>query len=130
MELLLVLGLLALLAGVAVPLANRQSGETALRATAHQFASLMRTARGAAIRGNTGQTLVVDPAGRRFWVAGVTKAYPIGGGIEVSLAAPQGLKFFADGSATGGSVVLAAGGHAAVVELDALTGHPRVRWRR
>jgi general secretion pathway protein H len=130
MELLLVLALLALLAAVAIPLVNRQNEETTLRATAHQFASLMRTARGAAIRDNTERTLIVDPAGRRFWVAGVTKAYPIGGGIDVRVAAPQGLKFFADASATGGSVVLTAGGHAAVVELDALTGHARVRWRR
>ncbi len=131
MEMLLVLALIAVMTAVAVPVANRQSGGTELRATAHQFASLMRTARGAAIRDNAERALVVDPAGRRFWVEGLTKAYPVAGHIEVRLTAPpQGLQFFADGSATGGRVVLAAGGHTAVVELDGLTGHARVRWRR
>ena len=131
-EMLLVLALLAVLATIALPSGHRQREETALKATAHQLASLMRTARGAAIRDNAEKALIVDAAGRRFWVDGVTKAYPIAGGVELGFGPlPQGaIRFFADGSTTGGVLVLTAGPAAAEVALDALTGQPRVRWRR
>lgn len=127
LEMLLVLGLLALMAGLAMPLARRQSTETGLKTTALQLVSLMRSARGAAIRDNAEKTLVLDGAGRRFRVAGLTASRPIGAGIEARLAAP--MRFFADGSASGGKAILTAGAEVAEIRLDALTGQPRLRWR-
>lgn len=131
MEMLLVLALLAVLAAVAMPVTKRQYGETALLATAHELASVMRAARGVAIRDNAGRTLILDSAGRRFLVDGVAPTRPIAASIEVQVSAPsQGIRFFADGSATGGSVAFTDGPHTAIVELDALTGHARVIRRR
>lgn len=132
LEMLLVLALIGVMAAVALPVARRQHEGTALRATAHQLAAVMRGARGAAIRDNAEKTLVVDVARRRFWVDGVSKVYPIANGVDVGLVAlPPGLmRFHADGSASGGNVLLTAGRASAEVTLDALTGAPRVKWRR
>lgn len=132
LELLLVLGILALAAVLALPLANRPAGDATLIATARRLANDMRVARAAAIRDNSERTLTIDLAQRRFWVDGVTAVSSVPSGIAVDLitlqkeqlSAQQGrLRFFVDGSATGGNVILRAGRSVMNVELDWMTGH-------
>ena len=132
LELLLVLGILALTGWFAMPLVNRPAGDATLAATAQKLANDMRVARAAAIRDNTEHTMTIDLARRRFWVDGVTKASAIPDGIAVDfvtvqaeqLSARQGrLRFFVDGSTTGGNVVLKAGRRVVMIELDWMTGH-------
>lgn len=128
MEMLVVLALLAVVAGIALPVARRQNDGVALRATAHQLAAHMRTARGAAIRDSAEKTLVLDAGGRRYWVEGVTKVQALAKGVELRVAGA--LRFYPDGTSTGGTVVLAGGGSAAEITLDTLTGTPRLQWSR
>lgn len=132
LELLLVLGIMALAGVFAMPLVNRPAGEATLIATAQKLAGEMRMARSAAIRDNTERTMTIDLAARRFWVDGLTGASPIPSGITVDfvtlqaeqLSAERGrLRFFVDGSTTGGNVILKAGRRVATVELDWMTGH-------
>ena len=132
LELLLVLGILALTGYFAVPLVNRPVGDATLTATAQKLANDMRVARAAAIRDNAERTLTIDLARRRFWVDGLTGASVIPSGITVDfvtlqaeqLSARQGrLRFFVDGSATGGNVILKAGRRVITIELDWMTGH-------
>jgi general secretion pathway protein H len=132
LELLLVLGILALAGYFAMPLVNRPVGDATLTATAQKLANDMRVARAAAIRDNAERTLTIDLARRRFWVDGLTGASVIPNGITVDfvtlqaeqLSARQGrLRFFVDGSATGGNVILKAGRRVMTVELDWMTGH-------
>ncbi len=132
LELLLVLGILALAGYFAMPLINRPVGDATLTATAQKLANDMRVARAAAIRDNAERTLTIDLARRRFWVDGLTGASVIPNGITVDfvtlqaeqLSARQGrLRFFVDGSATGGNVILKAGRRVMTVELDWMTGH-------
>jgi general secretion pathway protein H len=135
LELLVVLSILALAGVLAMPLVGRTPGDAVLVATARKLASDMRTARAAAIRDNAERTLTIDLAQRRFRVDGVTGFSPIASGIAVDfitlrkerLSAGQGrLRFFADGSASGGNIVLRGGGHTLTVRLDWMTGHASV----
>lgn len=131
-EMLVVLGILAMAGLFAMPLVNRPIGDAVLTATARKLANEMRIARAAAIAGNTERTLTIDLARRRFWVDGVTGATAIADGIAVDfitihreqISARQGrLRFFTDGSATGGNVILRTGRRAIAIELDWMTGH-------
>lgn len=136
LELMIVLGILAVVAGIAMPLLHRPAGDAALMATARQIASGMRLARAAAIRDNADHVLTVDLARRRFWVAGVTAPLPVASGIAVDLITLEkelvsdgqgGMRFHPDGSASGGQVVLTAAGRRVTVELDWMTGHASIR---
>lgn len=128
MEMLIVLALLAVVAGIALPIARRQNDGVGLRAAAHQLAAHMRTARGAAIRDSTEKALVLDATGRRYWVVGVTKVQQLGKGVDLRVAGT--VRFFPDGTTSGGTVVLAGGGSTAEITLDALTSTPRLHWSR
>ena len=135
LELLVAFGIIALAGLFAMPLLTRPAGDATLIATARNLASNMRIARAAAIRDNAERTLTIDLARRRFWVDGVTGASAIAKGVAVDfvtlqkeqLSGGQGrIRFFADGSATGGNVVLRAGRRAVTVRLDWMTGHASV----
>jgi general secretion pathway protein H len=135
LELLIVLGILAVAAVFAMPLARRPAGDATLVATAHKLANDMRVARASAIRDNRERTLTIDLGRRRFWVNGLTGASPIADGIAVDFVTVQSeqlsnrqgrLRFFVDGSATGGNVILKGGGRVMSVKLDWMTGHASV----
>jgi general secretion pathway protein H len=139
LELIVVLVIISLASVFAAPLLTRPSGDATLIATAQKLADEMRLARASAIRDNAERTLTIDLARRRFWVDGVTAASPIASGISVDfvtlqreqLSASEGcLRFFVDGSATGGNVVLKAGKRTVSVDLDWMTGHASVRRSR
>lgn len=139
LELLIVLAILALTAIVTMPLFYRPAADAALTATAQRLAINMRMARAAAIRSNVEQTLTIDLARRSFWVDGVTGVSAIPNGVSVDfttlqkeqLSARQGqLRFFVDGTATGGNVFLRAGGRTVSVKLDWMTGHASVNRSR
>ena len=136
LEMLVVLSILALAGFLAMPLVNRPAGDAALIATARRLASHMRVARAAAIRDNAEQTLTIDLARRRFGIDGVTGFSPIANGIAVDfvtlqterVSAEQGrLRFFVDGSASGGNVILRGSGRVVTVKLDWMTGHASVK---
>ena len=136
LELLLVLGILALAAVFSLPLINRPVGDATLTATAQKLANDMRVARAAAIRDNAERTMTIDLARRRFWVDGLTGASVIPNGITVDFVTLQAeqlsgrlgrLRFFVDGSATGGNVILKAERRVVNVELDWMTGHASLR---
>jgi general secretion pathway protein H len=135
LELLLVLCIMAVAAVFALPLVTRPAADATLIATAHKLANDMRMARASAIRDNAERTLTLDLARRRFWVDGLTGATPVANGIAIDfvtvraeqLSGRQGrLRFFVDGSATGGNVILKGGGRVVSVKLDWMTGHASV----
>jgi general secretion pathway protein H len=136
LELMIVLGILAVVAAVAMPLLHRPAGDATLMATARQIASFMRVARATAIRDNADRLLTLDLERRRFWVGGVTAPAPIARGIAVDLVTLEkelvaggqgGMRFHPDGSASGGQVVLTASGRRVTVELDWMIGHANIR---
>jgi len=136
LELLLVLAVLALLAGLVVAYIPSGSTRTEVVATARAVASGLRRARGAAIAGNALVAFVLDVKKRSYRVgteAPVRLSRDIALTIdtarsEVSEAgdgAAGGIRFFPDGSASGGRISLRGAGEraaVAVVTVDWVTG--------
>lgn len=102
-----------------------------VRAAAIELASALRQTRSEAIAGFRSETFILDIE-RGVYRAGSTRpeaALPEG--MELSLYTARSeledestgrIRFFPDGSATGGRVTLASGGHSYVVAVDWLTG--------
>ncbi len=135
LEMLIVLCIMSLAAAFAIPFARRPAPDAALIATAHKLANDMRMARASAIRDNAERTLTIDLAQRRFWVDGLTGPSPITAGTTVDFSTLQKeqlsgrrgrLRFSADGSSTGGNVVLRGAGRTVAIKLDWMTGHASV----
>jgi general secretion pathway protein H len=136
LELLLVLAVLALLAGLVVAYIPSGSTRTEVVATAREVASGLRRARGAAIAGNAPVAFVLDVKKRSYRVgteAPVRLARDIALTIdtarsevsEVGDGAAGGIRFFPDGSASGGRISLRGAGEraaVAVVTVDWVTG--------
>ena len=138
-EILVVLAMIALAAAVAMPQALGSRQRLALEAAAIDIASEMKSARAAAIRTNTEQTLTIDTVSRRYTRDGWTEARTLPGQFTVALdtirteqtgSAAGRIRFYPDGSATGGRVILSSGPRRAVVAIDWLTGGSRVSVER
>lgn len=136
LELLLVLAVLGLLAGLVVAYLPTGSTRTEVVATARDVASGLRRARGAAIAGNMPVAFVLDVKNRSYRVG---KAAPVRLAKDIALTidtarsevseagdgAAGGIRFFPDGSATGGRISLRGAGErpaVAVVTVDWITG--------
>lgn len=135
LEMLVVLSILSLTAVIALPQASGTRQGKALEAAAVGLASEFKSARAAAIRSNTEQTLTIDTATRRYVREGWSEARALAGSFDVALDTIRGertgpatgrVRFYPDGSATGGRVVLSNGSRRAIVAIDWLTGGTRV----
>ncbi|HEY7550099.1 MAG TPA: GspH/FimT family pseudopilin [Hyphomicrobiaceae bacterium] len=133
LELLIVLSLLALIAAMAVPALTAPSEAARLRAAAEEIAAAMRLARAAAIARNGEAAVVIDTDRRSIHAKGAP-ARTFGADIAVALtiaeserrtAARGGFRFFADGSSTGGDIVLRLNGRELRLCVDWLTGRTR-----
>jgi general secretion pathway protein H len=139
LELLVGLGILAIALAVIAPLGNRTRASMELRSTAFAIASSMRYARAAAQTSNTEQSLVIDVASRLWWTEGqaIRKSLPRRFGMTLDLPATERvnanagrIRFFPDGSASGGKVVLRESGRMAAVFVDWMSGDVQLQWTR
>ena len=130
-ELLVVLGIAALLLALAAPMAMRALPGTALKTAAQDVADGLRRVRSEAIVSNAEQGFVVDVESRRARLG--SRRAPlvlppevslrlVVGDTEVDSHRQGGIRFFPDGSSTGGRVTLALEGRAYDVGVDWLTG--------
>jgi general secretion pathway protein H len=134
-ELLAVLVVLAIAAGlVAAQFGSRRSAD-ALQTAAHELASRLRAARTAAIRQASTRSVVIDVAGRRVTagpdIAPLTIAETISIASQTSAserrgAASIGIRFFPNGASTGGKIRLETGRQAYEVRVNWLTGRVAV----
>jgi general secretion pathway protein H len=136
-ELLVGLGILAIALMVIAPLAGRTRAGMELRSTAFDIASTMRNARAAAQTSNAEQALVIDVDSRLLWTEGQPVGKPLPRRFGMSLELPVTeqvsansgrMRFFPDGSASGGKIVLREGGRAATVFVNWLNGDVQVQW--
>lgn len=136
LELIVVLLIVSLIAGAGAARLRASGGERALRAAAEDLAGALRQTRSEAIRRNLDLALLIDVDARRYRVPGRAPRR-LGGDVALRLetaaaerrdAATAGIRFFADGSATGGSIAVeAAGGGRQTVAVDWLSGRVSVR---
>ncbi len=131
LELLVVLVIGVLLVSLAPPLLSGLSGASELRGAARQLAAGLRSARNEAVSRQREATLTLDLDRRRFGVTGDPREITLPEGLALRLhtaqaevvdAATGGIRFFPDGSSTGGSITVSGAKRAYRVNVDWLTG--------
>jgi general secretion pathway protein H len=129
-EMLTVLGLLALIATLTFPANSGGKSRSDMDSHAKTIVNMLRTARLAAISENIETSFDVDILNRSIVAAGFGERVQLGNDISLSMLTarrevqPAGgsIRFFPDGTSTGGSLELKKGRRAISVEIQWLTG--------
>jgi general secretion pathway protein H len=130
-ELLVVLGVLALVLAVAVPLLPGAADRTALRTATNEIAAGLREARSLALAHGRSAAFTLDTARRAYRVGDGASwhALPASVATELFTATQEqaddvagDIRFFSDGSSTGGGVRLVQGKAGDEIRVDWLTG--------
>jgi general secretion pathway protein H len=131
LEILVVLVIGVLLVTLVPPLLSGLSGGAELRGAARQLAAGLRSARSDAITRQREAVLTLDLAGHRFGVTGDPRIIHLPEGVALKLYTAQSelidgatgnIRFFSDGSSTGGHIVVSGPRLAYRINVDWLTG--------
>lgn len=135
LELLVVLFLLGVIYAVAGPMLDAGATGLDMKAAARQVAAGLRKARSVAVTERHEALLTLDVEGRKFSVSSDPKIYDLPKKLDFTLFTAQSevvadktasIRFFADGSSTGGRVTISAGESRQMVNVDWLTGRVKV----
>jgi general secretion pathway protein H len=135
LELIIALGIMALGVALVFPYFEGSRAGHQLRATAYDIATQLRDARATAQARNVDQAFIIDVGTRRMWLDGSERRRYLSSRMAVDVEVPIAeqlaanvvrVRFFADGSASGGKLVLRDGGRRATVTVNWLTGDVRV----
>jgi general secretion pathway protein H len=130
-ELLVVLSLMALIAGMTVPMLSGGVSGSALKGAAREVAAGLRYARSDAVATRQETRLVFDLAKRTFRIDRSARIHNLPEKVELKLFTAQSdivndrigaIRFFPDGGSNGGRVTIAAGERKYEVDVDWLTG--------
>jgi general secretion pathway protein H len=125
-EMLVVLVILALVVALVPPLLAGGEARLQLAASAREIAASLRETRSLAIREGRSEAFIVDGAGRFRAGAGPARRLPQGLLLSITgvadVRARAAIRFFADGSSTGGRLILLRGERRSDVTVDWLTG--------
>ena len=131
LEILIVLVIGVLLVALVPPLLSGMSGATELRGAARQLAAGLRNARNEAVVRQQEAVLTLDLERRRFGVTGDPREIALPESVALKLYTAQselldsttgGIRFFPDGSSTGGFITVSGPKLAYRVNVDWLTG--------
>jgi general secretion pathway protein H len=136
LELLLVLVIAA--AGYALVVRFTSGGVSGaeLKSAARAVAAGLRDARGTAIAKQESSALTLDLEHRTFFVQGAARSRKLPERLELKLYTAQSevvderrgsIRFYPDGSSTGGRVTLASGERKLLVDVDWLTGRVSIK---
>lgn len=130
-EVLLVLLLLAVVYGLAGPMLTEGTPGLEARSATRQLAAGLRKARSIAASEHREALLVLDVKERTFSVTSDPKIYQLPKNLEYSLFTAESeivrgekaaIRFYPDGSSTGGRVTVTVGSDRNMVDVDWLTG--------
>ena len=136
LELMVVLVIGALAYAVLMNTAFRGASAADLKAAARTLASGLRQAQSMAMVTKRDAVLTLDLDAREYSVAGDPQVRELPKGIELKLYTAQsevsnerkgGIRFYPDGSSTGGRITVAAGERKFLVDVDWLTGRVSIR---
>jgi len=121
LEALVVVGITALVGALEFPNLERALDVLSLRETASTMTADLRVVRADALRTGQDITFALAPDGRGYgWSEGQARKIPPAVTLQVE---PGGtIKFFADGSASGGTLKLTSAGRAIPISVDSATG--------
>lgn len=131
LELIMVLVIGAGVFAIVLGVAPKGASSADLKASARALASGLRQAQSTAMATRRDATLSVDMESREFNFTGSSRAHVLPEGIELKLLTAQteveserkgAIRFYADGSSTGGRITVAAGERHYFVDVDWLTG--------
>ncbi len=130
-EILVVLFLIGLAYALAAPTIGSGAASLELKSATRQLAAALRKARGVAITQRQEAVLSLDVTAKKFAVSGEIKAYALPMSVELSLFTAQSeqvldqvgnIRFFPDGTSTGGRITLSVGNARNALDVDWLTG--------
>jgi general secretion pathway protein H len=136
LEILIVLAILGLAIALAVPVIGRTTPSLELRTTARSVAAALREARGLAIADNREVVVTVDLDNRLLSAGVAGNAVRLGRNLGVSLftaaeevvdAGTGSIRFFPDGTSTGGRVRVFLGDRKYDVVVNWITGGVSIR---
>lgn len=131
LELTVVIAIALLLAGVAAPLVGARLPGAQFDATVHRFATHARLARNLAVARNAPVRLIVDVEAHRYRVSALPDDQALPDAFGLSLYAPEAeridaqtgaIRFYGDGSSSGGRVTFTDGPRQRGVDVQWLTG--------
>jgi general secretion pathway protein H len=131
LELLVVIALMAFIAGLVLPTFGGGVSTSELKSSARQLAAGLRAARSDAVANKREAFLVLDLEGRRFKMNGDPREYALPRRVELKLFTAQqdivnektgAIRFFPDGGSNGGRITVASGERKFEVDVDWLTG--------
>ena len=131
LEILIVLALMAIVAGFVLPMFGGPVSTSELRSSARQLAAGLRLAQSEAVSQRRETFLVLDVAGKRFKVDNDPHEHRLPSKIELKLFTAQNdlvseslgsIRFFPDGGSNGGRITVASGERKFDVDIDWLTG--------
>jgi general secretion pathway protein H len=131
LEMVCVLAIIALLAGVLMPFIPRETSRARLEAYALQAATLLKQDRNAAIRRNTSVATLVDPGARAIRSGVSTASLRIPDDVHFEALLPQtcqrqaalsAIRFFANGTSCGGTIALTRFNAGYEIRVNWLTG--------
>jgi general secretion pathway protein H len=130
-ELVVVLAIAALLLAIVLPFTFNRRGRDELSGGAREIAGALRLARSQAIIENRPVRFVVDIENGFYRAPGASAAHAVPAGSHISLYTAQeeqlngttgAIRFFPDGSSTGGGIGLSLGAERYDILVDWLTG--------
>jgi len=135
LELLVVLVLMALITGLAVPLIAAGTPGAQLKASARDLLAGLRQAHDRAILTHEDTALSIDVQTRTFRLSGDPRVHTLAPKAQIGLFVAdteQGgevgiFRFYPDGSSTGGRITLAQDGQTYQIDVDWLTGLARLK---
>ena len=136
LELLVVLAGLATVLAVAAPRFGGALAGPRLEASAREIAASLRDARDRAVTTSREVAFVVDLEGRRYRLGEDGRNRQLRGSPRITLEtaareqidrASGSIRFFPDGSASGGRITLAQDGRSFHIDVDWLSGRVRLR---
>lgn len=131
MEMLLVLAIIGMVMAVAPPLLSAAMPGLQLKSSTRSVAAALRRARSIAIASGKSAILEIDLEALTLKVTGDIKAIHIPEAIEITMVTADqevtsekngNIRFFPDGTSTGGRVTLRNGENGYAVDVDWLTG--------
>lgn len=134
-ELLLVIVIIAMAVAVAAPNIGSGNQTASLNAAAREIASALRFARGHALTHRKETVFLLNLEGNTYQLTDRKKVYKITKDIAVILDAAQsqiidknqgGIRFFSDGSSTGGRITLELGENKRQLDVNWLTGQVEI----
>jgi general secretion pathway protein H len=135
LELVVVLFILGLAYALAGPMLGDNMSGLDMKAAARQLAAGLRKARSVAVTERTEAILTLDVAGRKFSVTSDAKIYDLPKKLdyalftadsEVSQEKIGNIRFFPDGSSTGGRITVSVGETHQTVDVDWVTGRVHI----